>query len=222
MSSKWSFSRLKAFEQCARQFYYEKVARKYVQKETEAMRYGTAVHEAAEFYVRDGTPIPAKYSYVKPVLDSLMKIEGEKLCEYELALTADLEPCAMDAENVWFRGIADLVILNRDKREARVLDYKTGKSAKYADTGQLELMALAVFKHFPEVDTVKAGLLFVVANKFIKAKYTRDQEPELWEKWLSKYSKMEKAHEVDVWNANPSGLCKRHCPVVECPHNGNH
>ena len=222
MSRKWSFSRLKSFEQCPKQFYYEKVLRKYEQKETEAMRYGTAVHEAAEFYVRDGTPIPAKYGYMKPILDSLMQLKGEKLCEYELGLTADLEPCAMNADNVWFRGIADLIILDKSRGVAKVLDYKTGKSARYADTGQLELMALAVFKHFPEVDTVQAGLLFVVCDKFIRDVYTREQQPELWEKWLGKYKRMEKAYEVDVWNANPSGLCKRHCPVVECPNNGNH
>lgn len=220
MSKKWSFSRLKAFEQCPRQFYYEKVLKQYPVVETEAMRYGTAVHEAAEFYIRDGKPIPEKYGYIIPLLDRLNAMEGEKLCEFQMGLTADLEACSTDDDNVWFRGIADLVILNRPKKEARVLDYKTGKSAKYADKGQLELMALAIFKHFPDIDTVKAGLLFVVCDKFVKDTYTRDQEAELWAKWLSKYSRMEKAYETDVWNANPSGLCRKHCPVLECPHNG--
>ncbi len=220
MSHKWSFSRLKAFEQCPRQFYYEKVLKKYPVVETEAMRYGTAVHEAAEFYIRDGKEMPAKYGYMVPLLDRLNRMEGEKLCELGMGLTADLEACQPDDDNAWFRGYADLVILNRSNKEARVLDYKTGKSAKYADKGQLELMALAVFKHFPEVDTVRAGLLFVVANKFITDEYTRDQEGELWQKWLTKYNRMAKAYEVDTWNANQSGLCRRHCPVLECPHNG--
>lgn len=217
---KWSFSRLKSFEQCPRQFYYEKVLKQYPVKETEAMRYGTAVHEAAEFFIRDGVEVPTKYGYIIPLLQKLQQFDGEKLCEYEMGLTADLEPCATDAEDVWFRGIADLVILNKHKSEAKVIDYKTGKSARYADKGQLELMALAIFKHFPEIDTVKAGLLFVVCDKFVKDTYTRDQERDLWAKWLTKYSRMEKAYETDVWNANPSGLCRKHCPVLECPHNG--
>ena len=55
------------------------------------------------------------------------------------------------ADNVWWRGIADLVILDADNHIAWVVDYKTGKSARYADKGQLELMALATFKHFPVV-----------------------------------------------------------------------
>jgi hypothetical protein len=31
---------------------------------------------------------------------------------------------------------------------------------------------------------------------------------------------MESAYDKDVWNANPSGLCRAHCVVLECPHNG--
>ena len=91
---------------------------------------------------------------------------------------------------------------------------------KYADKGQLELMALTVFAHYPEIKTVKAGLLFVVAGSLVKAEYEVDQTASLWEKWLGIYGKMEKAFETDVWNPRPSGLCKRHCPVTECPHNG--
>jgi len=84
----------------------------------------------------------------------------------------------------------------------------------------LELMALATFKHFPEIKTVKGGLLFVVCNAFIQDTYTIEQESDLWQKWLSEYSKMEKTYEVDVWNPRPSGLCRAHCVVTECPHNG--
>ena len=36
-----------------------------------------------------------------------------------------------------------------------------------------------------------------------------------------KYKRMETAHEKDVWNAHPSGLCRRHCVVLECIHNGS-
>ena len=115
-------------------------------------------------------------------------------------------------------GIAALIIL--DDSLAWVVDYKTGKSARYADKGQLELMALATFKHFPEVEEVRAGLLFVVSKNLIRDTYYKDDEAKLWEKWLSNYSKMELAADNDVWNPRPSGLCKRHCAVLECAHNG--
>ncbi len=182
--------------------------------------YGTAFHEAAETYIRDGGELDPRFSYAKGALDALNAKEGDKLCEIKMGLTEDLEACSFWSRNVWFRGIADLLILNNDKKLAWVIDYKTGKSAKYADKGQLELMALATFKHYPEVETVRAGLLFVVSNDLIKDNYTIEQEETMWTKWLSKYSDMETAFENDTWNPNPSGLCKAWCPVLECPHNG--
>ena len=216
----WSFSRIKAFEQCPKKFYHLKVSKDYKEPETEAMTYGTEFHEAAEFYVRDGTPLPPHFSFALDQLDALNRIEGEKLCEYEMGLTESLEPCGFKDDAVWFRGIADLLIVNYDKKQAYVVDYKTGRNAKWADKGQLELMAMCVFKHFPEIETVKAALLFVISKDFVKASYSKDEEPKLWRKWLTDYTSMEKAYERDVWNPRPSGLCKKHCIVTECPYNG--
>ena len=218
--SPWSFSRIKSFEQCPKKFYHLKIAKDYSESETEAMLYGTVAHEAAELYIRDGKPLPEAFKYMEPTLKVLSEMQGEKLCEYEMGLTENLEPCGFKDENVWFRGIADLVILDRENKKAKVIDYKTGKSAKYAGKGQLELMALALFKHFPEIEIVKAGLLFTVANKFITDTYYKEHEQKLWRKWLSDYGQMEAAFKNDVWNAHPSGLCRRHCVVTECPHNG--
>jgi len=214
----WSFSRIKAFEQCPKQFYHEKILKQYPVQETEAMRYGTDFHKACEDFIGEGKPIPEKYSYIQSTLDKFASMEGKKICELKMGLTVDLEACTFFADDVWFRGIADLLIVNGDT--AMVVDYKTGKSSKYADTGQLELMALALFKHFPQVTKVKAGLLFVVCKDLVKATYEVERSPKLWEKWLGKYARMEKAAELNVWKPQPSGLCRRHCNVVECPHNG--
>jgi len=216
----WSYSKLKAFETCPKQFYHMKILKQYPQEETDAMRYGTDVHLACEEHIRDNKPIPKKYSYVQPSLDALKRKKGKKLCEYELGLTEDLQPCGFKDKGVWFRGIADLVILNEEDKLAWVVDYKTGKSARYADTGQLELMALATFKHFPQVKKVNAGLLFVIAKALVKDSYQSATAPALWKKWLTNYARMEKALETGVWNPRPSGLCRQHCAVLECPHNG--
>ena len=213
-----SFSKIKAFEQCPKQFYHMKILKEYEEKETEAMLYGTLFHEAAENYVSGKESLPEKFNYALGVLDSLQAKQGEKLCEYKLGLTKNLEPCGFSDPDVWFRGIADLIILDEDL--AWVVDYKTGKSARYADKGQLELMALATFKHFPHVQEIRAGLLFVVSKALIRDTYTKDMESKLWDKWLSNYANMEIAVDNDVWNPRPSGLCKRHCAVIECAHNG--
>ena len=219
-SPAWSFSGIKSFDQCPKKFYHLKVVKDYKEPQTEATTYGTEFHKAAEEYVRDGTPLPEYFSYAQDVLDSLKKLKGEKYCEYEMGLTENLEPCGFKDDNVWWRGIVDLAIIDHEAGVARVIDYKTGKSSRYADTGQLELMALATFKHFPNVKEVRAGLIFVVCKDFIKAKYTIDDAPALWQKWLSEYNKLKSAYENDVWNPRPSGLCRKHCVVTECHHNG--
>jgi len=215
----WSFSRIKAFEQCPKQFYHIKIAKDYVEEETHAMRYGTDAHAAAEEYICSNTSIPSKFLYMKPVLDSLKKKKGKKYCEMKMGLTKKLQPCGFNDKNVWWRGIVDLVIVNGDK--AWIVDYKTSKSALYADKGQLELMALATFRYFPNIRKINAGLLFVVSNNFIAQTYTSDMIVTLWKKWISNFKRMKTAYDKDVWNAHPSGLCKRHCVVIECIHNGS-
>ena len=54
---KWSYSSLGLFQQCPRKYYHLRVAKDIVEPESEAMNYGTRFHEAAELYMRDGTPI---------------------------------------------------------------------------------------------------------------------------------------------------------------------
>jgi len=218
----WSFSSLKTFDQCPKKYYHTKVAKDYEEDfKTEAILYGNEFHTAAEKYVSGEVgELDPRFSFTQTTLDKLKGMKGEKLCEFKMGLTANLEPCDFFDKDVWFRGVSDLTILNRETGVAKVIDYKTGKSAKYADKGQLELMALATFKHFPEIKVVKGGLLFVVCNAFIKDTYTIEQESDLWQKWLTEYAKVEKAFEVDVWNAKPTGLCRAHCVVLECLHNG--
>lgn len=220
MNPRWSYSSLKLFEQCPRKYYHLRVVKDHTEPESEAMLYGTRFHKAAEDYIKSNTPLPEYFGFAKSALDNLKQLPGEKLCEYEMGITADLQPCAFDDPNVWFRGIADLLVLNYEKEEARILDYKTGKSAKYADPDQLELMSLCVFKHFPGIKKVKSGLLFVIANAFIKSKCDVTQEKVLWDKWIDRHNRLKVAVHSYVWNPKPSGLCRKHCVVTSCPHNG--
>ena len=103
---------------------------------------------------------------------------------------------------------------------AHIVDYKTGKSSQYADTKQLELMALCVFKHFPLVERVKAGLAFVVSEDFVRAHYINHDSPEKRLTWIQETDKLAAAHDNGVWNAKPNFTCKKFCPVKDCEHNG--
>jgi len=196
-----------------------RVVKDIVEPPQEHLLYGTAVHKVAEEYVRDGTPIPAKYAFIKEQLDALVNIKGDKYCEYEMGLTKNLQACKFKAEDVWWRGIADLIIINKDK--CYLVDYKTSKSSKYADTKQLELLSLAIFKHFPQVKKIKAGLLFLVVKDFVTRDYENDEgKGKAWLQWLNMTHSLEACMKAEVWNPKPNFTCKAWCPVTDCMHNG--
>ena len=94
------------------------------------------------------------------------------------------------------------------------MDYKTG-SAKYPDPKQLKLMALMTFAHYPEVNTIKAGLLFIVQNSFFTEEYKREDIDELWGAFEGDLQRLSTSFESDVWNTNPTPLCGW-CPVKSC------
>ena len=155
----WSYSALKQYQNCPKQYYEIKVAQNYTIIPSEKMIYGTEVHKALEDYVRDGVALVKNYERFKSVVDELIAIPGTKYPEYEMALTKDRKVCAIDDPGRWVRGIVDLLIV--DGENAFIVDYKTG-SNKYPDPKQLRLMALMTFAHFPEVQKIKGGLLFVM------------------------------------------------------------
>ncbi|NBS24459.1 MAG: PD-(D/E)XK nuclease family protein [Altererythrobacter sp.] len=218
MSYTWSYSSLSLFQQCPRKYYRLRVAKDIVEPPQEHLRYGTDVHKAAENYVCCDVPLPAKYDYMRPQLDVLKALPGEKFCEYEMGLTKDLQPCAFRAKDVWFRGIADLLVIDGDR--ARIVDYKTGKSSRYADTKQLELLSLLVFKHFPHVTSVKAGLVFVVAKDLVRAEYAAEKQDAVWQKWLPEVTRLDQAYSTGVWNPRANFTCRNYCAVKDCEHNG--
>lgn len=212
----WSYSSIKTFDQCPKKYFHLKVAKDVKDEPGEAADYGTAVHLAAEEYIRDGKPIPEKFAYIRPVVERLAALPGDKLAELKLGVRkvpGGYEPCEFFDKDVWWRGIADLLVI--DGHRAWCVDYKTGKSARYADTKQLDLLAGAVFTHFPEVVKIKSSLIYVVSGELIpkthviteKSKYLSVFDPQL--------DRLEAAMEHGVWNAKSSALCPW-CPVTTC------
>ena len=211
----WSYSALKQYTNCPKQYQEMRVLKNYTVKETEAIIYGKAVHEALELYVKEDKPLPKNYLRFKPMVDTLLKIEGDKYPEYEMALTHSKEPCDFHSEDRWVRGIADLVIVDGDI--AYVVDYKTG-SNRYPDPKQLRLMSLMMFTHFPDVQRVKGGLLFVMKNSFITEEYLRKDMDKSWGMFEQSLKRLDTSYENDTWQANPTPLCKW-CSVVTCDFN---
>jgi len=208
----WSYSSLKEYANCPRQYQHVRVLKTFTKSVTHQMTYGKEVHKALEDYVREGKSLPKNYEMYKPILDVLVEVKGVKYPEYEMALTIDKKPCGFNDSSRWVRGIADLVIIDGD--HAFVVDYKTGNN-KYPDLNQLKLMALMVFAHFPEVSVVKGGLLFILRNSFIDDVYERKNIDSLWADFAGDLERLRISMETDVWNPKPTPLCGW-CPVKTC------
>ena len=217
----WSYSSIKTFDQCPKKYHHLRILKDFKDEDSVATVYGKELHKAAEDFIKEGTPIPPRFSFISDTLEALKKIEGEKHCEIKLGIAkrnGKFVPCDFFAKDVWWRGIADLLIINEEKQTAYLVDYKTSKNAKYADTKQLDLLAGAVFTHYPKIMEIKSALLFVVSNEMVKKKhefmmqmsYLNSMEPEL--------TRLEAAIKTNVWNPNSGPLCK-FCPVTSCAHN---
>jgi hypothetical protein len=210
----WSFSSIKLYETCPKKYESEKVTKEVKFQESEATLYGTQLHLAAEEYVRDRKDIDPRFKFIKPYLDSLIAIKGEKICELKLGVkkyNGRLVACE-------FRGVADLVIY--DGELAWIVDYKSGKSAKYADMRQLALMAAALFLKYPEIKKIKTSLLFVVSKEFIKEDFKKDWGLDIFAKYEDLLTQREMAYNSGVFNAKPNGLCRQWCGTLSCAHNG--
>lgn len=211
MNFTWSFSSLKDYTNCPRQYQEVKVLKNFTKSMTPQMLYGNEVHKALEDYVGEGKPLAKNYERFKPVLDVFVGMEGTKYPEYKMGL--DREGNASPyGKGYWVRGIVDLLIV--DGEHAFIVDYKTG-SNKYPEPKQLKLMALMTFAHFPEVQKIKAGLLFVMHDSFLSEEYTRDDVEKLWSHFKPDLERLQLSYENDVWQTNPTALCGW-CPVKTC------
>lgn len=212
---KWSFSGLKQFVNCPRQYHEVKILQNYPVEESEQMLYGSAVHKALEDYVRDGTPLAKNYKHLQSTMDGLIDIPGERYAELKMALKEDKTPCGFDDPEYWARGIVDLLIM--DGTKAYIIDYKTGKP-RNADTKQLKLMALMTFAHFSEITDINAALLFLSIDKpavIIDEQYQRESSQGLWDAFNPSLLRMQVAYNSQVWSPNPTPLCG-YCPVKSC------
>ena len=118
---------------------------------------------------------------------------------------------------VWMRVVIDAVHINNT--EALVIDWKTGKRKPNFD--QLDLTAAILFLLYPQLQTITAAFIWVEHKTQDRQTYKRDDYRNLWEKLLPRVKQFETMVGSKDFPARPSGLCKKHCVVVECEHHGD-
>lgn len=208
----WSYSRLKNYETCPkRHFHYDVV--KDVKDDDAGASEGIDAHKAYSARISKGTKLPMGLTQHEPILAKLEALPGEHYSEQKLALTSDFKPTSFFSNDVWFRTIIDFAAVMAPS--AAVIDYKTGKPK--SDTTQLALMSATVMHILPEIEKVKAALLFLNHNTAERAEYKRENLPRIWADILPRVHKLEAEEE---YPPKPSGLCVRYCLVTQCPFHG--
>lgn len=209
MALSHSFSSIKLFENCPLRYYHQRVKKSVVDKGGEASQYGERIHEALDKYLKSEAELTPETTSYKDLVDAVEKMAegGTLLTEQKLTLNIELEPTEWFAKDAWMRSILDILVVHG--AHAFVLDWKTGK--RRPDFTQLELFALQVFAHYPDVHTVSSGFIWLKDNAMDKETYTRDKSKTMWQGLLGRIHRIEQAYETDNWPAKPSGLC-RFCP----------
>lgn len=205
----WSHSSLTAFETCPRRFHITRIAKLIKEPQTEATLWGNEVHKALELAVAGTKPLGANFTQYQPIVDRVRAAKGRKFTEQKFGLTSSFRPTEFFGKDVWFRGVLDLVITT--PKVGVVLDHKTGKVK--TDGDQLKLFAAATFAQHPYLETVKTGYIWLAHDKVTTQEFKKDDVPGIWQEFLPRIQRMEKAQDDDKWLPNPSGLCRAHCPV---------
>lgn len=222
-----SFSRLNTFEQCGRKFEYLYVLKSVQDLGSVHTEYGTRVHEGLENYAKallSEEPVVAdaivalegKHSEAAkhfPLVAKLVAKPGDKYFEHQMSLNGDKEPCDWFADDVWLRGIADVLVVDGDT--AYVFDWKTGKVKD--DPSQMQVFALLTMIHFPQVQIVKTCFVWLAHDQTTSATYTRRMLPHLWTALGPRFDRLQDAVELGVFKATPSPLCKWCAAKDICP-----
>lgn len=212
----WSYSRLKSFENCPKKFYHISVAKDVKEETSEPMMYGQQVHKALELRIREGKKLPLNLIHLEPIASKFVSASGEKLVEQQLALDVKLQPTGWFDSDVWARSIVDLAIVNG--RKALLVDWKTGKVD--TDFTQQRVAGVIFFMFFKQVETLELMYYWIKEKKFSSEVLARADAKHVWAPLVKRVAKYTIAHREMNFPPRPSGLCKRHCPVTSCPHNG--
>ena len=205
-----SFSSIKMYENCPKRYYHQRIRKEVQDKGSDATIYGERIHEALEHRLESKVGLPKESEGYEVLCRGIEKTArgGTLLVEQKLTLSEDLTPTGWWDGDAWVRSILDVLVLHNDT--AVVMDWKTGK--RRPDFTQLELFALQVFSHFPDIDKVKSSFLWLKDMQMDSKTYYRDELGSMWGSLLQRISRIEQSLAHDKWPPKPSGLCN-YCPA---------
>lgn len=198
-----SLSKLGTFEKCGAKYRFQYVDRLPGGEKSASASRGIDYHEMMEHYILGRlTKLEPPLDFYQNWLDGLKAIPGA-VPEAKLAMSVDWSSRDWDADDIWWRGVLDLLVPPR-AGTASVYDWKTGKI--YDDhEQQREIYSLATFALYPEAREVDCYHVYVDLQKTVKQSFHRDLTPDLQNRWGRRFRALETAVEFPY---NPQYSCR--------------
>jgi hypothetical protein len=189
--------------------------RRYVKKdqpfvETEAMKWGNAVHTALEYRL-GGKPLPPNMQQWEPIVAAF---DGRgATAEQKLGITREGKPCGWFDDGVFFRGKIDVTLING--ATAYINDWKTGSSG-YESPFELETNALLLHCKFPHLTKIVGSYAWLKENR-LGTMFELSDTNGTWQKVTKLVAEFERLLPGggEVFEKRKSGLCG-HCSVEDC------
>jgi hypothetical protein len=214
----WSYSRLRDFEVCARQFYEVKVLKRWPEEKSEQLVWGDRVHKALAAALSTNRPLPEEFADYQPWLDKLTQEgTGDLQIECQWAIDQNYKMVPWFSPKAWLRCIADVAKINDDV--ALVVDWKTGKSAN-VDVLQLTLTSLMTFCLYPEVLKVRSMFVWLGEDAKTVQEINRHEAPAQWAELLPRVERFRQAVADEFYPPTPNRFCRAWCAVRSCEYYG--
>lgn len=207
----WSYTALSSFEKCPASYAAERFYCTVPFQETEAIRWGNRVHSAGEVFVRDGVVTdPEAFKEVEKyarLFRNLKDNGADVQPELEITLTQDMQPTGWFSKDAWFRIKLDVPVIQGVK--ANVFDYKTGGKIR-DDQDQLKLCSASLGLIRPELETFTPKLIWTKHQTVTGCSpevIPKSQLPAIWEDFLARVDRMQKAWQSETFPARSGPLC---------------
>lgn len=213
----WSFSKLKNYETCPLKFQQVDLLKAFKEAKSKELDWGDYVHKTFHAVLLGQMALPVDMKDYQKWIDRVNALPGKLYVEQKYALDKDFKPCGWsDWDHAWYRGIGDAVKIF--KTRGAILDWKTGQLK--VDSVQLMLMAQCLFSHFPELELVHTGFVWLKDGVTTTQTFTRQDIADAWTILFERVKRLEDATKTNNFPPRPSGLCRKHCPVTSCQYHG--
>lgn len=228
-----TYSSISTYITCPKMFYAKYVSKEVKFEPTPATEFGTMLHLKVENYLSKGmvdtdnsesfyADINHHFNCAKNFIDQYISRASSYLVEHEFNVGHDLSPLPWSSKNGLFRTKLDLLMINQSG-VAIIADWKTGKFDKrYFTKQQLLWATVPVFSTLVDLNKIYLRYVFTANGHLEKGIVERNQVYDIANEIARISNDIWVSYNNEEWMPRKNGLCKAHCPVLSCRHNGNY